>query len=87
MDTSQIANLFGFIAAGIGIIMFIPQAAQIWKTKNTTSISLITFAMIAAGSVCWIIYAILLYAPPVLLVNSIVLMISLYIVMMKLKYK
>jgi len=71
MDNIQIANLFGFVAAGIGIVMFLPQAVRIWKTHDTKSISLTTFVLIAAGSACWIIYGFLLSAAPVLLVNSV----------------
>ncbi|KKR76759.1 MAG: hypothetical protein UU21_C0004G0026 [Candidatus Levybacteria bacterium GW2011_GWA2_40_8] len=87
MDAVQIANLFGFIAAGIGIVMFVPQAVQVWKTKNTKSISLATFILLSTSSVFWLIYGILLIAKPVLLVNAVVLILSLYIAAMKLKYK
>lgn len=87
MSSVQVANLFGFIAAGIGIVMFIPQAIQIWKTKNTKSISLISFSLLGLASICWIIYGILLAAAPILLVNTVVLALSLFIVVMKLKYK
>lgn len=75
------------MAAAIGIVMFLPQAIRIWKTKNTQSISLLTFTLIAAGSICWIVYGILLAATPVLLVNVVVLGLSAFIVAMKAKYK
>jgi MtN3 and saliva related transmembrane protein len=87
MSTVLIANLFGFAAATAGIVMFMPQAWQIFKTKNTKSISLVSFSLCAASSVCWLVYAALLLAAPVLLVNIFILALSLYIVMMKLKYK
>lgn len=87
MNTIQIANLFGFIAAGIGIVMFVPQAVQVWKTKNTKSISLATFTLFALASAFWLIYGILLSAIPVLLVNAVLLVLSLYIAVMKLRYK
>jgi len=87
VDTVQIANLFGFIAAGIGIVMFVPQAVQVWKTKNTKSISLATFALLSVSSLFWLVYAVLMSAKPVLLVNAVVLILSLYITAMKLKYK
>ncbi|MEK9178798.1 MAG: SemiSWEET family transporter [Patescibacteria group bacterium] len=87
MDTVQIANLFGFIAAGIGIVMFIPQAVQVWKTKNTKSLSLATFSLLVLTSVFWLIYGVLLSAKPVILANAVVLTLSLYIAAMKLRYK
>ena len=87
MNTIQLANLFGFIAAGIGIVMFIPQALQVWKTKNTKSISLASFSLLGAASVCWIAYGFLLAAAPILLVNFVIVGLSCFIVAMKLKYK
>ena len=29
MNAVQIANIFGFIAAGLGIVMFMPQALRV----------------------------------------------------------
>ena len=87
MDTTQIANVLGFVAAGIGVVMFVPQAYRVYKTKNTKSISLLTFVLSIGTSVCWIIYALLLSAMPILFVNSVVTALSLYIVAMKLRYK
>lgn len=87
MDTSQLANFFGFIAAGIGIVMFMPQALTVWKTKNTKSISLLSFLLFDISSACWFIYGILLGAMPVILVNIVLLVLNTYIVGMKLKYK
>ena len=87
MDNIQIANIFGFVAAGLGIMMFIPQALSIWKTKNTKSLSLPTFILVLLSSSCWMVYAIILLAPPVILVNSIIIVITIYIIAMKLKYK
>ena len=86
MNTAQVANVFGFIAAGIGIIMFVPQAVQVWRTKNTKSISLVSFALLGCASIFWIVYGLLLTAAPIILVNVVVLALSSYIVLMKIKH-
>jgi MtN3 and saliva related transmembrane protein len=87
MNTLVVADIFGYMAAGIGIVMFIPQALQVWKTKNTKSISLSTFILFDIASVLWIIYGVLRIAYPVIVVNSVLLFLTTYIVFMKLKYK
>jgi len=87
MNNAQIAEIVGYLAAMLGIFSFIPQAYNIWKTKNTKSISLLTFLLIAAISFLWIIYGSLLHSAPILLVNIVVFFVALYIVIMKLKYK
>lgn len=87
MDLVQIADLFGFVAAGIGIVMFLPQAISIQKTKNTKSISLLTFVLLSLASVSWLIYGSFPIKLPVLIVNTVILFLSIYIVTMKIKYK
>lgn len=87
MDTIQIADIFGYAAAGIGVVTFLPQAFAIHKTKNTKSISLLTFAFLTVASVCWLVYGSAPIKMPVLIVNTVILALSIYIVAMKLKYK
>lgn len=87
MGTVQIAELFGYAGTFIGIIMFIPQAYDIWKTKNTKGISLLSFLLMTLGCVFWIVYGILTSSFPVLIVNIVLITLGSYIIMMKLKYK
>ena len=87
MSNYQIAELIGYIAAILGIFSFLPQAYDIWKTKNTKSISLLAFSLIVVIALLWIIYGLLLFAAPILLVNIVVFFVALYIVTMKIKYK
>lgn len=87
MDQKIIIDLIGYIAVIIGTSMFAPQAIKIWKTKETKGISLLSFSLLALVSLLWAIYGFLLNAMPVILVNVIVGILSLFIVLMKLKYK
>jgi MtN3 and saliva related transmembrane protein len=87
MDTAQMANVFGFAAAAIGIVMFFPQAFKVWQTKDTKSISLVSFIMLFISSILWLTYGLLLSAAPVILVNFVLATLSLFIVGMKLRYK
>ncbi len=86
MNTNQIADLFGYVAAAIGIVMFMPQAIQVYKTKNTKSISLITFILFCVASALWVTYGVLRGAMPVIIVNSVLVILNAYIVGMKLKH-
>ncbi len=87
MNPQQFADLFGYAGALIGIITFIPQAYDIWKTKNTKSISLLSFVLLSLGAIFWIIYALLTNSIPVLAVNIVLITLGVYIILMKLKYK
>lgn len=87
MTNAQIAELIGYAAAILGIFSFLPQAYDIWKTKNTKSISLLTFSLIVVIALLWVAYGLLLSAAPILLVNVVIFFVASYIVTMKLKYK
>lgn len=86
MSSVEIANILGYIAAGIGIVMFLPQAIQVWKTKNTKSISLISFLLFGIASLLWTVYGIIMKAPPIIVVNLVIVVLSAFIVLMKIKY-
>ena len=82
-----ITDLIGYIAVVVGASMFLPQAIKVWRTKETKGISLLSFSLLTLVSLLWAIYGFLLNAMPVILVNTIVGILSLFIVYMKLKYK
>lgn len=87
MNTEIIANIIGYAAATLGSAMFMPQAIAVWKTKQTKGISLMSFVMLAIVSCLWFTYGYLLHVMPVMILNAILIILSIYIVMMKLKYK
>lgn len=86
LSTVQLANVFGFLAAGIGIVMFMPQAISVYKTKNTKSLSLFSFTLFTLASLLWTIYGVLLIALPIIIVNVVLLLLNSFIVIMKIKY-
>jgi len=80
-------NMLGLIAASLTTSCLIPQIIQIFKTRTTRDISLGMFSMVSAGVFCWLIYGILIHSFPVIIANSIGLVLNLTIVGFKLKYK
>lgn len=80
-------DIIGYAAAATGAILFFPQAIQIWRTKETKAISLASFAIMAFGTLLWITYGLLTHTMPVVLVNIAILCLSVFIILMKLKYK
>lgn len=86
MNSVQLANILGFIAAGIGIVMFIPQAWECYKTKNTKSISVLSFSLLAFSAVLWTGYGILMDAQPIILVNTVIFVLSVFILILKKRY-
>ena len=81
------ANILGFIAGTLTTIAFIPQVIKIWKSGHARDISMGTFALFSFGVLLWLLYGIQLGALPIILANGITLLLSLTILVFKLKYK
>ena len=80
-------NFFGFIAAGLTTIAFIPQVIRTWITKKGDDVSTIMLIMFITGLFFWIIYAIQTHSLPVLLANIITLILNIMILILKLVYR
>ena len=87
MDKKLLADIFGYSATVLGTLVFLPQVIQIWRTKKAKDVSLLSFSMILLGTILWITYGILISAPPIIIVNSVIAVLSTLIIIMKLKYK
>ncbi len=83
MDT----NTLGLIAAALTTTAFIPQVVKIWRSRHTKDISLGMFAIFSIGVFLWLLYGIRIDALPVILSNGVTLVLSLTILVFKLKYK
>ena len=76
----------GLIAGALTTLSFLPQALQIVKTHNTKGISLPMYVVFVSGIFLWIVYGFLIHQPPVYLPNIITFILSLSILIMKLRY-
>ncbi len=81
------ANTLGLIAGALTTVAFIPQVVKIWKSRHTADISLGMFSIFSVGVFLWLLYGIQLGALPIILSNGITLVLSLTILVFKLKYK
>jgi MtN3 and saliva related transmembrane protein len=79
-------DLIGGLAATLTTISFVPQAWQVWRTRHTADISLGMYALFTSGVAFWLFYGILLNAWPVIIANSITLLLAGMVLAMKLKF-
>jgi MtN3 and saliva related transmembrane protein len=68
MDYTQ---AIGFLAAILTTAANFPQAYKIIKTKSTKDISVVTYSLLTAGGILWIIYGISQKDIPLVLANGI----------------
>ncbi|KKU11906.1 MAG: MtN3/saliva-related transmembrane protein, conserved region [Parcubacteria group bacterium GW2011_GWB1_45_7] len=80
-------DLIGYIAGTLIVISLIPQVIKSWKTKSTKDLSLVRYLIYVTGVVMWLIYGIVIANNPMIVMNTINLMLALSVVYLKLKYR
>ena len=82
----DVTTALGLLAATLTTIAFIPQVTKIWKSKSAKDVSLGMFIVFCTGVALWLAYGILLGEMPIIVANTITLILALAILAMKLKY-
>ena len=80
------STLIGTLAAMLTTIAFLPQAWLTWKSRRADGVSLATYSMFTIGVGLWLLYGLLLGAWPVIIANSLTLVLALFILAMKLRF-
>ena len=83
MDT---AMLIGLAAGFLTTISFVPQIQKIWKTKSADDVSRKMFLAVAAGVALWLVYGIMLKQWPIIIWNSVSLVLAGTILFLKQRY-
>ena len=78
--------IIGLLAGLLCTVSFLPQVIKAFKSRRTKDLSLATFSILSAGLFLWIIYGILISQIPIILTNVMILILSLLILGLKLKY-
>jgi len=83
----NVYEIIGLLAAFITTASFLPQVIKTYKTKDTSGLSLTMYITFFIGIVLWLIYGIYLNSLPMILANFITAILSLFLIIMKLKHK
>lgn len=78
--------IVGLIAGAFTTFSLLPQVMKTVKTKETKDISMAMYIILISGMLLWIIYGVLIDAPPVILANALSLLLALIILIFKIKY-
>lgn len=79
--------IIGFLGGILTTVSFLPQVIHIWKTRSTRDLSAGMFLLFSVGVLLWLIYGIFLKELPVIIANSVTLILSITILVFKFKYK
>ena len=79
-------DTFGFLAALLTTIAFLPQLYKTWQSKSADDVSLIMLILFITGLVFWIIYGLKINSIPILVANIITFIFNFSILILKITY-
>ncbi|MCZ8376972.1 MAG: SemiSWEET transporter [Beijerinckiaceae bacterium] len=83
---SVAVELIGGVAAVITTLCWVPQAIKVIRTRDTRSLSLVMYVMLAVGIVLWLVYGLLIVSWPLIGANLVTLVLVGIILGMKLRF-
>jgi MtN3 and saliva related transmembrane protein len=72
----SLIDWIGFLAATLTTASFVPQAWLTFKTRDVSGISLGMYTAFTVGIALWLVYGILISAWPIVIANTITLLLA-----------
>ena len=82
----SIADMVGTGAALCSMTSFVPQIVRIWRERDATSVSLKMYAVTVTGFSLWIVYGAMSSSWPLVLANTVCLILSACILALKWRF-
>ena len=76
-------EVFGYLAALLTTIAFVPQLLKVWTSKSAKDISYLMFILFVIGIVLWEVYGWEIHSLPVILFNIITFLLGISILILK----
>ncbi|MFH1044102.1 MAG: SemiSWEET transporter [Pseudomonadota bacterium] len=80
------SDLIGIIAGTLTTIAFVPQVWRVWKTRSTRDVSLGMYLVFTTGVAFWLAYGLILGAWPIIVANSVTLVLTSSVLALKLRH-
>lgn len=80
----DMVTFVGSLAALASMTSFTPQAWKVIKSRETKDLSAVTYAITVSGFALWSVYGVLLGQWPIIVTNSVCLLLAGFILAMKL---
>lgn len=77
------SDLFGYAAGILTTVAFLPQVLKTYASRSTRDISLPMYVIFTIGILLWLVHGLLAGSGPVVAANSVGLVLSLSMVVMK----
>ena len=77
----------GLAAAVLTTAAFAPQAWMAWRSRSTRDVSLAMFTLMVAGITLWLVYGILIGDLPLIVANTVTLVLAASILVAKIRFR
>ena len=79
-------TILGLAAGMLTTIAFIPQLAKAWKSQSTSDLSWGMVTTFSLGVALWLVYGIWIDSLPVIVANTVTLILQLGLILLKVKH-
>jgi MtN3 and saliva related transmembrane protein len=84
MPWIEYVGLFGAFLTGV---TFVPQVYKAWQTKSVGDLSTWMISIVITSAAVWLYYAVYLSLRPVIIANSVILVLAVLLLYFKLTFK
>ena len=81
------ADYLGLFGAFLSAVTFVPQVLQAYKTKRVKDLNLGMLLIVFFSVIIWLIYGVAKSLPPVIIANSVILVLSIILLYFKATFK
>lgn len=83
----DLVEYIGYFGSFLTAITFIPQVYKSWQTKSVGDLSSWMVAIVITSAIVWLIYAFAISSGPVIVANSVVLLLTLVLLYFKFRFQ
>lgn len=80
-------NLVGYAAAILTTVAFVPQALKSWQTRDLSGVSLPMYSLFTVGVTMWLLYGVMLGSWPIIIGNTITVILASVVLALKVKHR
>ena len=86
MASMQLSDVLGYAAATLTTASFVPQVWRTLRTRDVSGISLKMYSLFTLGIAVWLAYGIVLKQTPMLVANSVSLVLACSVLVMRVRF-
>src|SRR6185295_4725168 len=79
-------EVVGYLAGTLGTLAFLPHVLKTLRMRRTKDISLGMYALLCSGVALWLLYGVLIHSRPVIISNTVTLILAGAVLVLKLRH-